>query len=143
MSAPHPSWQEPGRVHAWRAVAAAGLAVESAALAVGGLWALGVVLRGVADSVAVDLSLAAFALVLAALLALAKRAVLRGRDRVRGPAITWQLLQAATAGTLIGGAGAGTPLVVRGASWFAALLALVVVVALVVDAARGDRRGLS
>ncbi len=129
----------PERTRPWRRLAAGGTAVEAVALGLAGLWALVVVLRGAAESVAVDLSLAGFALALAVLLGLATRAVLRGRERVRGPVITWQLLQAATAGTLIGGATAATPLPIRLAAWAAAVLALLVVAALVVDAARRDR----
>ena len=143
MTASGSSAHQAPRVRAWRSTAAGGIAIEVLALGVGGLWAVGVVLTGNAESVAVSLVLAAFALGLAALLALAARAVLGGRDRVRGPVITWQLLQAATAGTLIGGAGEGTPGAIRGAAWFAAVLAVVVVVSLVVDAARGTRPGAS
>ena len=125
-----------GRVSTWRRAAALGIAIEAVALAVGGLWALGVVLVGSADSIAVLLSLAGFALLVAVLLGLATVAVLRGRARVRGPALTWQLLQAASAGTFIGGAGDATPVGTRAAFWVAALLAVVVVAALVIDTAR-------
>ena len=128
----------PVRGRPWRRLAGVCVAVEAAALGLGGLWALGIVVRGAADSVAVSLSLAAFALGLGALLALASRAVRRGRERVRGPVLTWQLLQAATAGALIGGAGAATPLAARLGFWGSALLAVVAVAALVVDAARRE-----
>ncbi len=124
----------PGRP--WRRLAAAGLLLEAAALVVGAVWALVVVVSGGADSIAVALSLAAFALVVGALLAVASRAVRQGRERARGPVLTWQLLQAATAGTLIGGAGDATPVAARLAFWAAALLAVLVVGALVVDAVR-------
>ncbi len=122
----------------WRGVAAVCIAVEAVALALGGLWAIVVVARGSADSIAVALSLAGFALVLAVVLWFASRAVRTGRGRVRGPVLTWQLLQAATAGTLIGGAGAATPIAARIGFWVAALLAVVVVTALLVDAARRE-----
>jgi len=127
-----------GRVSPWRRTAAIGLAVEALALAAGGLLAIGVVLVGSADSVAVLLSLAGFALLVATLLGFATVAVQRGRERVRGPVLTLQLLQAASAGTFIGGAGDATPVGIRIAFWFAALLAVVVVAAVVIDAARRE-----
>ncbi len=127
------------RARPWRRLAGACVAVEAAGLLLGGLWALGVVLRGTADSVAVALTLAAFGIGLGLLLALASRAVRRGRERVRGPVLTWQLLQAATAGALIGGSSGATPLAARLGFWGAALLAVLLAAALVVDAAQQKR----
>lgn len=78
------------------------------------------VVRGDSSAVGVTLFLVAFFLAMAAVLLLCVRALLAGRRGARAPVVTWQLLQAATAVTLIP---SGSP-----TAWAALGASLVVVV---------------
>jgi hypothetical protein len=75
------------------------LVVEAVAVGAGGVLGIGAVVRGGHPAVAASMVVCALA-VAAALLACA-RSFRRGSSRARGPAATWQLLQGATAVTLL------------------------------------------
>lgn len=78
-------------------LAAAAALAEAAALAAGAVAWLGqLVLRG-STMLGVAVFLILFALGVAAVLVAGARALRRGSRRARGPLITWQLLQVATA----------------------------------------------
>lgn len=103
--------------------AVAGVLLEAVALVAGAVWAVVELVTGRAT--ATGAGLAVFALAVAAVLVGAGRALRRGSRRARGPVLTWQLLQAATALTLFGIDGAPVAL-----PWGAAVaLALAVGVA--------------
>ena len=80
--------------------------VEAAVLVAAALWLLLSVVRGAASSASAGVGVGLFALAMAAILVLAARAVTAGRRGGRAPVLTWQLLQAATAASLLG---AGPP----------------------------------
>lgn len=94
---------EPKRIPTRLAVAAlGGLVVEAVALVGVAGWVLVTVVAAGSTSLGVALFLAAFALGVGALLVVGARALLRGAPRARGPVVTWQLLQAATAVAVLG-----------------------------------------
>ena len=108
-------------------VAAVGAVGEGVALTAGAvIWLVALVTRG-SSSVGVVVFLVLFALGLAVALAGAARALLRGSARARGPIVTWQLLQAATAVAILQ--------VPARPTWLTVVGAVALVVALVVAAA--------
>ncbi len=91
--------------------------LEAAVLIAVLLWWLVVLLAEGSQTLAVALFLLVFGLGVAAVLVAGVRALLRGSSRARGPVITWQLLQGATAVTLLqGGIVWGWPLLVLAAT---------------------------
>ena len=88
-----------------RAAAVALVALEACALLGVVVWWVVGTLRG-GDLRGSELFLAAFALGVAAVLVTAARALALGRRGARGPIVTWQVLQAATATTVVGVPGA-------------------------------------
>ena len=109
------------------AVALGVLLLEAAALAATSVWFLVELIRSGASDVPLALFLVVFAAGIAATLVFAARALQAGRRGGRAPAIGWQLLQGATAVTVL-----QVPDVQTGALWGAwtALAAAVVVVVL-------------
>ncbi len=108
-------------------VALAGVGVEVLALLVYvGTSVVTLVDRGT-RSPAVTAFVLVFVLGVAALLVAAARALRRGARRARGPLVTWQLLQAAVAGSLLA---AGVEAVVVAYAGGALALAVIVVVLL-------------
>lgn len=108
-------------------VVLAGVAVEAAALGAGVVWAVVDLVRGRSDSPGASVVLALFLVLVGAGVLAAARALRRGARRARGLVVTWQLLQAASAATLLGAADAPA-----GAWWggvSAVVLAVVVLVA--------------
>ncbi|MCL3862749.1 hypothetical protein [Actinotalea sp. K2] len=97
--------------------------VEAAGLVGFALWSLVSVLTQGTDTLGVALALVLFCLAVAAALVAAARAVHGGRRAARAPLVTWQLLQGATAVSVLRAAGA--PL-----AWAALVAAVVVLVAL-------------
>lgn len=81
--------------------AALGAVVEAALLVVGAVAWTAVLVTGGLDSPAAGVALVVLMLGLAAVLVLAARALRRGSRRARGPLVTWQLLQGATAVALL------------------------------------------
>ena len=91
--------------------------LEAAALTTVSLWWLVVLVAEGSQALAVALFLLVFGLGVAAVLVAGARALLAGSRRARGPVITWQLLQGATAVTLLqGGIAWGWPLLVLAAA---------------------------
>ncbi len=112
---------------------AVGVGLEVAALLAAAGWMVWQVVAGAAAAPGAALGLALFAVLLALGRAAAARAVHRhGSGPARAVVVTWQLVQAGSAGTIIG-AGDTVPAALTGA-WVAALLAIAVVVAAVLDA---------
>jgi hypothetical protein len=93
---------QPERIPRRLAVALVGIVVETVALVGAGGWVLVTVAVQGSTHLGVALFLAAFALGVGALLLVGARALRRSAPRVRGPVVTWQLLQAATAVTVLG-----------------------------------------
>jgi hypothetical protein len=93
---------EPDRIPRRLAVALAGLVVEAVVLVGAACWVLVTVVVQGSPHLGVALFLAAFALGVGALLLVGVRALRRSAPRVRGPVVTWQLLQAATAVAVLG-----------------------------------------
>lgn len=83
------------------AAAAVGALVEAVLLVAGGLAWTVVILTGGSDAPGAGVALVALVLGLAAVLVVAARALRRGSRRARGPLVTWQLLQGATAVALL------------------------------------------
>lgn len=73
------------------------LVLEAAALAALGIGLVVDLVTGANTAVGTTLPLAVFYVLLAAGLVVAGRALTRGRRGARGPVVTWQLLQAASA----------------------------------------------
>ncbi|MBO1750979.1 hypothetical protein J4G33_04100 [Actinotalea sp. BY-33] len=91
--------------------------LEAAVLTALSLWWLVVLVGEGSRVLAVALFLLLFGLGVAAVLVAAARALLAGSRRARGPVITWQLLQGATAVTLLqGGIAWGWPLLALAAA---------------------------
>lgn len=82
-------------------VALVGVLIEAAVLVGLAGWSAVQLATAGAQSLGVGLFLVVFCLGVAAVLVAAARALRRGSRRARGPIITWQLLQGATAITLI------------------------------------------
>ncbi|MBX9246965.1 hypothetical protein ICW40_19420, partial [Actinotalea ferrariae] len=82
-----------------RVLLVAVLCLEAVAVAAAGVLGIGAAVRG--ERPAVAAFVVVFALVVAAGLAAAARSFWRGSVRARGPVATWQLLQGATAVTLL------------------------------------------
>ncbi|MCV2395849.1 hypothetical protein OEB99_16155 [Actinotalea sp. M2MS4P-6] len=114
---------------------AAGVGVEIAALVAAAGWVVWQILVGGAAAPGPALALAVFALILAAALFGAVRAVLRrGSGPARAVVVTWQLVQAGSAGMIIGAADTASVALIG--AWTAAALAVGVVLASVLDAWR-------
>lgn len=73
------------------------IVLEAAALAALAIGLIADLITGANAAVGTTLPLAVFYLLLAVGLAVAGRALTRGRRAARGPVVTWQLLQAASA----------------------------------------------
>lgn len=117
----------PGDRPAAVTVAAGGTIAEAGVLAVAGAaWLVQVVVQG-SSALGVAAFLILFAWGLAAVLVAGARALRRGSRRARGPVITWQLLQVATALAVL--QVPGRP------GWLAAGAAVAIVVAVTVVAA--------
>lgn len=119
----------------FRFVVLGGLLVEALLLAAAAVLAGRQVVSGASRSPGTGAALAAVALGMALVLALAGRAYARG-GRGRGFVVTWQLVLAGSAGTVIG-AGPTAGLLVL--AWFVVLVAVVVVVGAMADASREPR----
>ena len=102
------------------------LLLEAVALAATGVWFLVELARSGASDVPLALFLVVFAAGIAAALVLAARALRAGRRGGRAPAIGWQLLQGATAVTILQVPGAHT--VALWGAWTALAAAVVVLV---------------
>jgi hypothetical protein len=106
------------------------LAEAAALLALAVWWITGLRVAGIRGA---EVFLIAFAIGVAAVLAASARALARRRRAARGPIVTWQVLQAVTAATLLGvpqaRAWAGLAL-----GWSAALVVL-----LMIPGVSGDR----
>lgn len=114
-----------------------GVGLEAAALAAAVAWMVWQVVTGASAAPGPALALALFAVLLALGLLAAARAVMRhGSGPARAVVVTWQLVQAGSAGTIIG-AGGTLPAALAGA-WLAAGLAVVVVALTVLDARRSQ-----
>lgn len=121
-----------------RPVVVVGTFVEALAVLAGAVWALVVVVGGHAAAPAAAGALAAWAALLGVGLGFAGRAFARsGSGLARGVVVTWQLVQAGSAGTIIGAGGTATGALVG--AWLAAALAVVVVVAAAVDSWHSHR----
>ncbi len=83
------------------AVAAVGALVEAVLLVAGGVVWTVVLLTGGSDAPGAGVALVVLVLCLAVVLVAAARALWRGSRRARGPLVTWQLLQGATAVALL------------------------------------------
>jgi hypothetical protein len=117
---------QPERIPRRLAVALVGIVVETVALVGAGGWVLVTVAVQGSTHLGVALFLAAFALGVGALLLVGARALRRSAPRVRGPVVTWQLLQAATAVTVLGvpgRTGAATGVAVGGIALAAVVVA--------------------
>lgn len=115
------------------AVLAVGVGLEVLALGTWAGLATWSVVTGSADAPGPVIGLALTALVLAAVLVLATRAALRtGSGPARALVVTWQLVQAGTAGSVLGAGVTAT--VVLTAAWAGVGLAVVVVGAALADA---------
>lgn len=112
-----------------------GLLLEAAGLAVVAALTGREVLSGGSRSMSTGAALALLVLAVAAVLVLVGRSYARG-GRGRGLVVTWQLVLAGSAGTIIGAGPAAGFLV---AAWAVVTVAAVVVVAAVADAAREPR----
>jgi hypothetical protein len=120
------------------AVVLLGVVVEVGALVVAGGWVAWQLVEGRADAPGTAGGLVGLAVILAVGLALAGLALVRrGSGAARATVVTWQLVQAGSAGTIIGAGVASTAVVAT--AWGAAALAAVVVVASVADAWRANR----
>jgi len=119
-------------------VAAGGLLVEAAALGVVAVAAVVSLVRNGSSDLAVALALVAVALGTGALLVVGARALRRGARRARGPVVTWQLLQAATALAILQVPGRAA--VAAAGAALAVVLAVVVTVALLTPAAVAHQR---
>ncbi|MDO8108535.1 hypothetical protein Q6348_15160 [Isoptericola sp. b441] len=115
-----------------------GVGIEVLGLVAAAAWMAIQLLRGRADSVGTAVGLVVFALVFAGALALVTRSLVRtGTRPARATVVTWQLVQAGSAGTIIG-AGVASPAVIA-TTWATAALAVVLVAVLVADAWRANR----
>lgn len=83
-------------------VVLAGVLIEAAALGAGVVWAAVDLVRGQSDAPGASAVLALFLAGTAAAIVAAARALRRGARRARGLLVTWQILQAASAFTLLG-----------------------------------------
>lgn len=101
----HDNAPAPDRIPGAFPVALICLAAEALALAGAAVWVLVTVALHGSAHLGVALFLAAFALGVGALLLVGARALRRGAARARGPVVTWQLLQAATALAVLGAPG--------------------------------------
>ena len=122
-----------------RAVARTAVAVLTIAEACGLLgvalwWASGAIRGG--EVRGSEAFLAVFALAVAAVLVASVRLLVRGRRGARGPVVTWQVLQAATATTVLGVPAA------RGWAAGAVVVAVVVVALLLVPGVAAVRSGV-
>lgn len=135
MSAPvdRPS---PRQLTAWSA-----LLVEASALALAGGAALVLVLTGRGGYPVVGLALGGTALAVAAGLVGAVRALRAGRARAVAPVVTWQLLQGATAGAVLGAVTPQTPGVVVVLAWAGLGLAGLIVALLLTEQRRRNPVG--
>lgn len=121
-----------------RPVVLGGALLEALVLLAGAGWALTVVVGGRASAPAAAGALAGCAALLAVGLAFSARALARsGSGLARGVVVTWQLVQAGSAGTIIGAGDTVTTALV--AAWVAAALSVVVVVAAGVDSWHSHR----
>lgn len=122
-----PSIPPPDTVPRALTVVIGAVLLEALALAVAAVGALVVLLRGGSTAPGVVLAVALFSAAVAAVLVLGARGLLAGRRWSRGPVITWQLLQGATAVTVL--QAVGSPW-----AWAALGLAALVVVLLMTRA---------
>jgi len=114
--------------------------LESATLLAAAAWMVVQIVSGDSEAIGTAIGLVVFAVALAAVLvAVALRLVRAGSGPARATIVTWQLVQAGSAGMIIGAAEA-SPAALVGA-WLAAALAVVVVVLVVLDAWRAFRDG--
>lgn len=126
MTRPKVNAPQPERIPRRLAVALVGIVVETVALVGAGGWVLVTVAVQGSTHLGVALFLAAFALGVGALLLVGARALRRSAPRVRGPVVTWQLLQAATAVTVLavpGRTGAAAGVAVGGIALAAVVVA--------------------
>lgn len=108
-------------------VVLAGVLIEAGALGAGVVWAVVDLARGRSDAPGASAMLALFLAGTAAAVVAAARSLRRGARRARGLIITWQLLQAASAFTLLGVA--DPPAALPWGAGAAIVLAVVVVAA--------------
>lgn len=119
-----------------------GVGLEAAALVAAAVWMVGQIASGASQAVGTAVALVVFTLGLAAaLVAVGLRLARTGSGPARATVVTWQLVQAGSAGMIIG-ADEASSTALAGA-WFAAGLAVVVVVLAVLDAWRTNRAGES
>ena len=112
--------------------------LESATLLVAAAWMVGQIVSGGSEAIGTAIGLVVFAVALAAVLvAVALRLVRAGSGPARATIVTWQLVQAGSAGMIIGAAEASRAALVG--AWLAAALAVVVVALVVLDAWRAFR----
>lgn len=115
-----------------------GVGLEVVVLIAAAAWVLWQVLTGASSAPGPAVVLAAFALLAALMLGAAARSVLRGGSGpARAVVVTWQLVQAGSAGTIIGAGGSRASALVG--AWVAVALALGVVLSTVLDARRTAR----
>lgn len=112
--------------------------LESATMLAAAAWMLGQILSGGSEAIGTAVGLVVFAIALAAVLvAVALRLVRAGSGPARATVVTWQLVQAGSAGMIIGADEASRAALVG--AWLAAALAVLVVVLVVLDAWRRFR----
>ena len=112
--------------------------LESATLLVAAFWMVVQIVSGDSEAIGTALGLVVFAVALAAVLvAVTLRLVRAGSGPARATIVTWQLVQAGSAGMIIGAAEA-SPAALAGA-WVAAGLAVAVVALVVLDSWRAYR----
>lgn len=121
-----------------RPVVLGGALLEALALLAGAGWAVAVLVGGDAAAPAAAGALAGCAALLALGLGLSARSLARsGSGLARGVVVTWQLVQAGSAGTIIGAGETASGALV--AAWAAAALSVLVVAAAVVDSWHSHR----
>lgn len=114
------------------------IGLEAAALLVAAAWMVGQVVSGGSEAIGTAIGLVVFTVALAAVLvAVALRLVRSGSGPARATIVTWQLVQAGSAGMIIGAAEASTTALVG--ALLAAGLAVLVVGLVVLDAWRAYR----
>lgn len=126
-----------------RPLAAAVLAavgLKSATLLVAAAWMVVQIVTGDSEAIGTAIGLVVFAVALAAVLvAVSLRLVRAGSGPARATIVTWQLVQAGSAGMIIGADEASRAALVG--AWLAAALAVAVVAFVVLDAWRAFRDG--
>jgi hypothetical protein len=116
----------------------AGVGIEAAALLAAAAWMIGQIVSGGSQALGTAIALVVFTVGLAAVLvAVALRLARAGSGPARATVVTWQLVQAGSAGMIIGASEAST--LALGGAWFAAGLAVVVVALVVLDSWRAHR----